>query len=310
MRRISLIVAGLLLSGVSAAAEHCGSHDVQLQVLGSGGPELADRRAASSYLVWVQGKPRLLIDIGSGSALRFREAGAAVADLDAILLSQLRSDDTADLPALLQSSAAEKRQQPLPIFGPIGRKQMPSTVTFVRTLFDAARGVYRHLGDFLSPLARDTYKLDPHDVHEKPAKLGVARKPEDDILPVLDNLRLRVTATYVVSDQGPALAWRVESGGKALVFAGDARGGARLERLVRGADLLVVPHAIPENAAPGDDLRPSDIGRLARASGVRQLVLAHRTRATFGQESATTDTIRREFSGPVSLANDLECFVP
>lgn len=310
MRRMALFLAGLLLAGAAGAAEHCGSHDVQLQVLGSGGPELVDRRAAASYLVWVQGKPRLLIDVGSGSALRFREAGAAVADLDAVLLSQLRSDDTADLPALLQSSVSEKRQHALPIFGPIGRKQMPSTVTFVRTLFDASRGVYRYLGDFLSPLARDTFKLDPHDVHEKPAKLGVARKPDDDILPVLDNLRLRVTAAYVASDQGPALAWRVESGGKSLVFAGDTRGGERFARLVRGADLLVVPHAFPEGTGPVDGLRPSEIGRVARTAGVRQLVLGHRTRATFGQESITTDIIRREFSGPVSLANDLECFVP
>jgi ribonuclease BN (tRNA processing enzyme) len=308
-RRTPVVLLGLMLAGTTAA-DPCGKHEIQLQVLGSGAPELADRRAASSYLVWAQGKPRVLIDIGSGGALRFREAGAAVADLDTILLSQLRSDGTADLAALLQSASFEKRQVPLPIYGPVGYRQMPSTVTFVRTLFDSTRGVYRYLGDFLSPLSRDTFKLDPHDVHEKPAKLGAARKPDDDILPVFTGPQLRITAAYVPSDQGPALAWRVETGGKTIVFAGNTGGDERLVRLARGADILVVQHAVDETGADGNNMRPSAIARLAYTAGVRQLVLAHRTRATFGRESATADIVRREFPGPMALANDLECFVP
>ena len=73
--RLFVCLAGLLWFTV-AAAQSCGVAPVQVQVLGSGGPELADKRASSSYLVWIDGKPRVLVDIGGGAALRFGESGA------------------------------------------------------------------------------------------------------------------------------------------------------------------------------------------------------------------------------------------
>jgi len=66
----------------SAAAQSCGSQGVAVQVLGSGGPELQDKRASSSYLVWQDGRPRILVDAGGGSALRFGESGAQMSQLD------------------------------------------------------------------------------------------------------------------------------------------------------------------------------------------------------------------------------------
>lgn len=48
------------------AAEVCGKSGIALQVLGSGGPELQDKRASSSYLIWQDGKARVLIDSGGG----------------------------------------------------------------------------------------------------------------------------------------------------------------------------------------------------------------------------------------------------
>jgi hypothetical protein len=83
----SIIIALLGLSAVilnAAAAAACNGRGVELQVLGSGGPELEDERASSSYLVWQDGRPRILVDSGGGSALRFGQAGAHVAQLDAI----------------------------------------------------------------------------------------------------------------------------------------------------------------------------------------------------------------------------------
>jgi hypothetical protein len=60
----------------SADAQTCGGAGVSVQVLGSGGPELQDKRASSSYLVWQDGQARVLVDAGGGSALRFGESGA------------------------------------------------------------------------------------------------------------------------------------------------------------------------------------------------------------------------------------------
>src|SRR3990172_6181154 len=103
MRGLAVAV-WLPLPAPPPAAQPCAPDGVQVQVLGSGGPELAGNRAASGYLVWIEGKARVLVDFGAGAALRFGAAGANAADLDAVLLTRLHAEYTTDLPALLHSS--------------------------------------------------------------------------------------------------------------------------------------------------------------------------------------------------------------
>src|SRR5271155_1391468 len=112
----------------SAAAQSCGSQGVAAQVLGSGGPELQDKRASSSYLVWEDGQARVLVDAGGGSALRFGESGAQMSQLDVILFTHFHVDHSGDFSALIKSSWFEERKRPLPVYGPEGNGFMPSTV--------------------------------------------------------------------------------------------------------------------------------------------------------------------------------------
>ena len=51
--------------GVVAGGDRCGAHEVALQVLGSGGPTLQPGRASASYLVWIDGEARALVDAGA-----------------------------------------------------------------------------------------------------------------------------------------------------------------------------------------------------------------------------------------------------
>ena len=90
----------LLLTPLMLLAQH----SVALQVLGSGGPEMGDKRASSAYVIWIDDKPKILIDFGGGASLRFEEVGAKIADLDVILLTHLHVDHTADIPALLKAA--------------------------------------------------------------------------------------------------------------------------------------------------------------------------------------------------------------
>ncbi len=295
-------------------AQSCGDAPLAVQVLGSGGPELADKRASSSYLVWIDGKARVLIDLGGGAALRFNEAGANVADLDVILLSHLHVDHANDLPALVKSSFFEERTRALPIYGPGGNKFMPSTVTLVRALFDGAHGVYRYLGDFLSPLNKDTYKLQPHNVETR-SKLMPARKTSEKLNAVFSNERVRATAIAVVAHGAlPALAWRVESQGKRMVFSGDTNGeDGHLQQIAAQADLLIAHNAVAEDAEGIErqlHMPPSVIGRIAQAAEVKQLVLSHRMRRTLGHEAETLEEIKKHYAKPVAFANDLDCFRP
>ena len=296
-----------------ALAQSCGDAPLAVQVLGSGGPELADKRASSSYLVWIDGKARVLIDMGGGAALRFNEAGGRVSDLDMILLSHLHVDHANDLPALVKSSFFEERTRALPIYGPGGNKFMPSTVTFVRALFDGAHGVYRYLGDFLSPLNKGTYKLQPHNVETR-GKLMPTLKTAEKFKTVFSNERLQATAIRVAHGALPALAWRIESQGKRLVFSGDTNGeDGHLEQIAAQADLLIAHNAVSEDAEGVErqlHMPPSVIGRIAQAAGAKQLVLSHRMRRTLGHEGETLKGIKKYYGKPVAFANDLDCFKP
>src|ERR1700758_2255592 len=143
----------------SAKAQSCGSQGIAVQVLGSGGPELQDKRASSSYLLWDDGQAKAVIDAGGGSALRFGESGAKMSQLDVLLFTHLHVDHSTDFPALIKSSWFEDRKGPLPIYGPGGNEFMPSTEEFVSDFFGEKRGAYRYLSELLVPGEEGSYKM-------------------------------------------------------------------------------------------------------------------------------------------------------
>jgi ribonuclease BN (tRNA processing enzyme) len=296
-----LCLAMTLLAPLSALAQSCGREGVALQVLGSGGPELQDKRASSSYLIWQDGRARVLVDAGGGSALRFGESGATMSQLDLMLFSHYHVDHSADFPALIKSSWFEDRRQPLPIYGPAGNDFMPSTTEFVADFFGDKRGVYRYLSELYVPEQPGSYKLQPHDVYSIAA-------PEE----VFHGRDLSATAVTVIHGGVPALGWRVDIGGKSIAFSGDANGeGDSLSRLAMGADIFVAHNAVPENADRIErrlHMPPSVIGRLASDGKVKRLVLSHRMLRTLGREKETEAEIRKRYAGPLAFANDLDCF--
>lgn len=283
------------------AKSTCGEDGVWLQVLGSGGPELDDGRASSGYVVWNNGKARILIDMGGGSLFRFEQSGASLNDLDVILLSHLHTDHSNDLPALIKASYFTGRDRDLPLYGPTGNSLMPPFTDFVQKLF-GSDGAYQYLSDYLD--GTESYRLLPHDV--------VATGKAEQI--VLSDERYRLTSVPVHHGPIPALAWRIEIGGHSLVFSGDMSNQNQvLAALAKQADLLVAHHAIPEQAgttARQLHMPPSVIGQIAAKARVKQLILSHRMNRSLGQEKGSTAQIRHSYSGRVHFADDLQCFRP
>jgi ribonuclease BN (tRNA processing enzyme) len=308
-------VMALLALTAPAQAQVCGSDErVQLQILGSGAGELGEGRAAPAVLIWIDGKARLLVDVGPGVAMRLARSGANLSDLDAVLFTHLHTQRTADLPALVQLTASQARTRPLHLYGPNANRWTPSTVSFVRSLFDPTRGAWRHLGDLLSPLARSPHRLEPHDVRPPPAKLGVSREKREQPITVLVSENLRVTALPLNYGQITALAWRIESHGKEVVVSNTlVVEPETLERFAKGANLLVTSHAMMENGVQGKlvpVLAPAAIGRFAQAIGTKRVVLISRARDTLAQEGESDALMRRHYEGNVSFVDDLDCLSP
>jgi ribonuclease BN (tRNA processing enzyme) len=283
----------------SAAAQSCGSQGIAVQVLGSGGPELQDKRASSSYLVWEDGRARVLVDAGGGSALRFGESGALMSQLDVILFSHYHIDHSGDFSALVKSSWFEDRNRPLPIYGPEGNDFMPATTEFVADYF-GDRGVYRYLSELLVPGEQGSYKLQPHNVAGSEKPIAVFR-----------NGNVSGSSVRVIHGGFPALAWRLEAGNKVIVFSGDTNGEGGLTELATNADLFIAHNAVPEGVVGVErrlHMPPSVIGQIAGDAHVKHLVLSHRMLRTLGKEDQTKAEIQKRFSGPLDFANDLDCF--
>jgi len=295
----SLLIPSPLIP--AAAAQSCGGTGIAVQVLGSGGPETQDKRASTSYLIWKDGKARVILDAGGGSALRFGESGAQMSTLDVFLFSHFHVDHSSDFPALVFSSWFEDRNRPLPVYGPPGNDFMPSTTEFVHDLFSDPHGAWRYLSELVDSGNNGSYKLQPHNVDAGSTPISV-----------FHNADMTISAVLVIHGGVPALAWRVDIGGKHIVFSGDTNGdGGGLTQLASNADIFVAHNAVPEGATGVErklHMPPSVIGEIAGDAHVKQLVLSHRMLRTLGKEKQTETEIRLHYSGPIAFANDLDCF--
>jgi ribonuclease BN (tRNA processing enzyme) len=143
--------------------------------------------------------------------------------------------------------------------------------------------------------------MQPHNVEAAAKPAAVVRSGD-----------LAVYSVHVVHGGFPALAYRVEVGGKRIAFSGDTNGeGEGLVLLATNADLFVAHNAVPEGVVGVErnlHMPPSVIGQIAGEARVKKLVLSHRMLRTLGKEEQTKTEIRKRYSGPLEFANDLDCF--
>jgi len=273
---------------------------IAVQVLGSGGPIADDDRASTAYLLWVNGKPRLLIDAGGGSFVRFGQSGADFADLSAILLSHFHADHAGELPTLLKSAWFGSRSAALPIVGPSAGGDFPGLDHYLQALF-GDHGAYAYLGNFLEG-GGGSFVLTPVEVD-----IGQAGAQT-----VYRDRRMKVSALPVPHGPVPALAFRVEVGKRVIVFAGDQNGSdERFPTFARGADLMVLHFAIPngnDRIARYLHAPPLRLGQMAADSGAASVVLSHIMQRAWVQRETGLAAIRKHYKGPLSLAKDLACY--
>lgn len=291
-------LALLLLAAATQADGACGADGrIVLQVLGSGGPIADDARASSGYLVWVNGKSRVLIDTGGGTFLRFGEAGAKFEDLDFIGLSHLHTDHSVDFPALIKSGNFSPRKRALPVAGPDENGPFPGLKSFLQSMFGEG-GAYAYLGAFLK------------GTDGKPMLVPREIKTGEPAVAYVGD-RLRVDAMRVPHAIVPAVAFRVSIGDETLVFSSDQNGGnPAFVEFAKGATVLVMHMVVPEGVTGvGRRLHapPSVIGDIAAGAAPDTLVLSHFMARSLANLDDNVALVRERFDGNVVLAEDLGC---
>src|ERR1700722_6910477 len=111
MKNLMVLVAAFLFLLPSYVQANPAKPGMEVVVLGSGGPR-AFGRAGSSFIIVLDGQPRILMDIGPGAFLRIGELRLDLKKVDTILLSHLHIDHSGDFAAFLNDRA-------LTAYGPI-----------------------------------------------------------------------------------------------------------------------------------------------------------------------------------------------
>jgi len=308
IRFLTVFVVALLSLPSHVQAQICAASPVTIQILGSAGPRLDNERASTGYLLWVNGRARMLIDAGGGAYLRFAQSGARLSDLWLLAVSHLHPDHISGLPALLWLSE-QTRGEPLPTVGPSGNDVMPAFPAFLSRLFDQNNGAFQILGGTVGSEGRGVL-LD----------VTVVDVASTEALTVLDQPEMTVTALGIPHGNIPALAYRVQVGGASTVFSTDQNGTSpAFIEFARDADVLVMHLAIGAGRRGAGDRQivrgggpqsdplhaaPAVVGRVARDAGVGRLVLSHI--GLFDLESAVAE-VRTSYAGPLTVGADLQC---
>jgi ribonuclease BN (tRNA processing enzyme) len=277
---------------------------LELIVLGSGGPG-ATGRAASSYLILIDGIPRILVDAGPGSFARLGEAKVSLASTDIVLLTHLHIDHAGELPGLFKARAVSS-SGPIVfnVWGPDGSREsrqgayFPSTSRFLHLLF-GPNGAFAYLRDFSAPIT-----LHAHDI---PTSISMNAAPQV----VFKQSALTIRAIAGHHADAPSVIYRIDDAGRSVTFSGDidAQGVLNLTRIAKDTDLLVFNSVVldpPDSPAILYTLHtpPHAIGEIAKQANVRRLLLSHLSPATEKEHDAVLKSIQQNFIGPVSMAVD------
>ena len=294
IRSVTVCALALLCVPSDARAQVCAADPVTVQILGSGGPRTNGERASASYLLWMDGQARILVDAGGGAYLRFGQAGAQLSDLWLLAVSHLHPDHISDLPALLWLSE-QMRKKPLPAAGPSGNDVMPAFPAFLNRLFGQNIGAFQILSGTVGSQGRGV----PLDV----SVIDVTKAAPSS---VLDRQEVTVTALGIPHGDIPALAYRVQAGDVSIVFSTDQNGTRpAFTEFARDADVLVMHLAVAAGAANNTlHASPAVVGRVSQDAGVGRLILSHI--GQFDLEPAVAE-VKKFYTGPLTVGADLQC---
>jgi len=250
---------------------------MRLRILGSGTIiPFRGRRPVSLLVDWEE--ELVLLDCGPGALDALEELGISYRDVRRVFLTHYHLDHTLDIGRLL---AALNIDELYPASG--------------RIALHGPEGLARFLDDW-HRLYRGTVP-----------KREFIESNEVSAGTVLTEGSSSISAAEVNHGDMPALAYRIEEGGAAIVYTGDTGYDARLVDLARGADLLVSECSFPDGNEAAGHLTPSLVGRIAAEAGVGKILLVHLYPVQLRHPSsaaAVTDSVHRCFGGPVEIARD------
>ena len=296
-------------------------------VLGSGGPRAASNgRAGSGYLIFVEGVPRIMMDMGGGTFKSLGMSGALIPNLDKFLLTHLHLDHTADMSAMVKTAFFHNRATgafrtaPFHFYGPeangipfppalpdgAGVEQYPPVSEYVHGHYNIQTGLERYLNAFSLGTQTGRFSWTVTDLPSDFTSDAITTVFEEP-----DGLVAKSIAVH--HGPVPAVAYRIEYNGMSIVWSGDttSRTG-NMAKISMDADLLIYDTAIlADDPPPGTIFHslhtiPERIGEVAVEANPKMLLLSHITAVSDPRIPEIKSIIRNAgYTGKLKAAKDL-----
>jgi ribonuclease BN (tRNA processing enzyme) len=244
---------------------------MKLTILGSGTCVPNKKRESSGYLLQTPDS-KILLDCGSGTTWKLEKIGVNYLEIDHIFFSHIHPDHTGDLVPFLfatKHSHFKEREKPLYLWGGKG----------FTSFMDSLKKVY---GNWIEP--------DKLNIDELKGGSGAFE----------DFKITAVKVPHIDSSQ----AYKIESGGKTLVYSGDTDFSESLINLSHKADLLIIECALAnESLKMKGHLTPNEVIKTINEAKPKKVVVTHLYPEC--DEENVVETIRGNVDIEVIEAQDL-----
>ncbi len=287
-----------------------------------GGPDLNRDHSEPATVLVVDGRP-YLIDAGIGTMRRLLAAGVPSVDIRTIFLTHDHPDHTLGLVAVLANdfnrtdpTGGPRATGTFDIYGP------PQTTALVAAAWSFIRIPYsifaaEHIGGgtITNPFRVHIIDRDGLVYQDDRIRVTAVENTHYRLMPAQDTARMK------------SYSYRVETPYGVIVFTGDTGPSKAVERLARGADVLVsevedlgrIRKAVTSGRGAGAAESPSTrallehlrlehltmqaVGELASGAHVKAVILHHYVPP--GDPATYVSGVKRFYTGPVFAGEDL-----
>ncbi|WP_406657367.1 MBL fold metallo-hydrolase [Methanolobus sp. ZRKC2] len=238
---------------------------------GVGIPQIG--RVQSGLIMEMDGTP-VLFDCGCGVLVRIVEAGYEHTDIGNIVLTHLHLDHVGDVLALLKANWLMGKTD-MRIFGPQGTQEWFGKVM---ETYDYLKGNFEV--EITELAGGETFTFQGIDCN--------------------------ITCTPTIHST-TSLAYRVECGGKSVVYTGDTEPSESVFEFARNADIMIHECSFPVNFEMTNHTTPDMFIEMLEQTQlhVKRLFFTHLYPHMKGHEKETLDHINQYFEGKVTIASDL-----
>jgi ribonuclease Z len=277
---------------------------MKVVLLGTGGPRPDPQRNATTTLIRL-GDENILFDAGRGVTVQLVKAGVPLSAVNPVFITHHHFDHIGDLYDVMLATWMAGRKDALTIYGP------PETERIIHALITQVFDKDIAWRDQGEPALGGWKPVVGHDV-----TAGL----------IVDNGRWKVSAETVVHGDAlgilPAfrrrwtcLGYRFEAAGRTVAISGDTVDCEGLDRLARGADLLVQCCYLSTEEISTEHWRrlarytlacADSVGKIAARAGVRTLALTHhKVRSNDDLLERIAEEVACDFSGRLIIGRDL-----